>query len=124
MLAFIAHQQHAGAYALGHVKQLHHVARAKLRCLINQDDAVAGRLRHFFVHQKHGHRVGIGKPGLLPEHVPCFHRLGQGNRRPPKLGQRFADFLFQRRLAGAGHAANQHHFVTGAQHMLHSGFLF
>ena len=108
----------------GHVKQLEHVPRAELAGLIDQDDAAPGRFLHLLVLQEPGHRVGIGEACFLPQHFAAgLHRLGQGDHRLPGLGQRLADFLFERRFARAGDAADNHHPVAGAEHMPHGRLL-
>src|ERR1035438_10506470 len=46
-----------------------------------------------------------------------------GSHRPADLGQRLADFLFERRLPRTGDTTDNHHAIAGAEHMADSRFL-
>ena len=60
----------------------------------------------------------IGETRLLPQHFPAgLDGLGQGDHRPPRLGQSLADLLFERGFPRSGDAADNHHPVTGAEYM-------
>ena len=124
MLPAIADQDHASVGLLGHVKHLQHVPRAELAGLIDQDDAVPGRFLHLLVLQEPGHRVGRCEARFLTQHFAAgLHRLGQGDHRLARFGQRLADLLFERRFPRSGDTADNHHPVAGAEHMAHGRLL-
>ena len=67
MLPAIAHQQDPGIYPFGSIKQLHHIAGAKLARLIDEDHLAGRRVdpeRRVAVPRDLGLGVAVGKPGV------------------------------------------------------------